>query len=404
MSETPSSTSFRNIPNRLVRSTLLCVPLFDELFTGFEALGIPLMRERLSLSPAEVLWLLGLSTIISMILEPLAALLSDIGSKRVWILVSMPCMALGYFLLGLAHDFWLALIALCILNTGGKLAIGLSQAALIDLAPQESTQAMTRWTLLGGVGDLLAPLLVPTMIGLAFGWTVLCWGAALLWLLASLVLSTQRFGGRNIQPQKQESKGVTLMENLREALTDPVMIRWAVLSLVPSMVDEVFQSVITLYLHDVLHTSNVMISLLLSCAMVSSLLSLLILDRWRIEQHVAPAHLLRWLAFLVLAGFLLLLTQQTLWLVGLALVLINMGAAGWYPISKAQAYARFPGRSGTVRAITSLGAPLEMSLPNVVGAIIGVWGIVAGIGALGLAPCFVLLLTLGDRKLNKRKE
>ncbi|GHO45601.1 MFS transporter [Ktedonospora formicarum] len=404
MSELSSTPQTHIQHPKFVSAALLGVPLLDEATTGLNALGIPLIHEQLGLSPAQVLWLFGLSTLTSMLLEPLIALLSDFGSKRVWILTSMLFLVLGYILLGAAHDFWLALIALCLMGIVGKMAIGLSQAALIDLSPTESTRAMTRWTLLAGIGDLLVPLLVPAIIGLFFGWMALCWGAALCWLLLWLILCTQRFGTRGTTDPKPKSRANALTNNLRAALSDPVMIRWTVLSLIPSMVDEVFQSVITLYLHDSIHVSNLTLSLLLGGATACSPLALFILDRWHLERRVAPSRLLRWLAILVMFGFILLLTQQTLWLVGLALTLINLGAAGWYPIAKGQAYARFPGRSGTVRAITSLGGPLEMALPNIVGVCISLGGIIAGIGILGLAPCFVLLLTLRDRKLNTHQE
>jgi len=74
------------------------------------------------------------------------------------------------------------------------------------------------------------------------------------------------------------------------------------------------------------------------------------------------------------------------------LFVIGFGSSGLYPIAKAEAYARQPGHSGTVRAIISFGAPFEVVLPGIVGLIAGHFGILFGLGFLGLAPLLILVL------------
>jgi hypothetical protein len=72
--------------------------------------------------------------------------------------------------------------------------------------------------------------------------------------------------------------------------------------------------------------------------------------------------------------------------------MIGFGASGLYPIAKAEAYARQPGRSGTVRAIINLGAPFEVALPGITGLIAARFGLLASLGFLGLAPLLILIL------------
>ena len=105
---------------------------------------------------------------------------------------------------------------------------------------------------------------------------------------------------------------------------------------------------------------------------------------------------------IVLAGVVGLLAVHVLWFTVTMLFIINMGAAGWYPIAKAQAYSRFPGRSGLVRAVCNLGAPFEIALPGIVGLVAGRFGAIAGVGVLGLAPVLMLLLLLSSSR-KKRK-
>ncbi len=45
-----------------------------------------------------------------------------------------------------------------------------------------------------------------------------------------------------------------------------------------------------------------------------------------------------------------------------------------------------------VRAVTDLGRPFEVALPGIVGLVAGRFGVLAGVGLLGLAPVLILLL------------
>jgi len=63
-----------------------------------------------------------------------------------------------------------------------------------------------------------------------------------------------------------------------------------------------------------------------------------------------------------------------------------------HQFAKAEAYFRQPKCSGTVRAIISLGAPFEVTLPGIFGLIADRFGILVSLGFLGLAPLLILIL------------
>jgi hypothetical protein len=174
------------------------------------------------------------------------------------------------------------------------------------------------------------------------------------------------------------------------ALHDLLLLRWAVVVRLWTMVDEIFLGFAALYLRDVRHASAPVTSLILAAGMAGTVLGLLALH-WLLKQVSGPV-LLPWLALLTLLGVVGLLLAPTLWLAAGALFLFDLSAAGWYPISKAAAYARMPGRTGTVQAVITLGDPFEVALPLVVGLLAGQFGVVAGLAFLGLAPLGVLLL------------
>lgn len=379
----------------LLRTTLLSVALLDELIAGFPVIGLPLIRDQLGLSYTQIGLLFGIAGMVAMLLEPIINLLSDRGSKRSWIVISALIGAAGFLLKGLAWNFAMLLIAFVITSPANSATVGLSQAALIDQQPQESTRAMTRWTLAGSFGDILAPLVVTLVVALHGGWPALCWITAGVWLWTALSLGLQRFPRPIVASDEDAAQQAPLISGLREALRDPALLRWATLSIIPSMVDEIFLGFAALYMRDILHASQNSIDLAIGLGLIGSLLSLLCLERIAWFRRIAPQHFLVGAACVVLLGVVGFLSLHNIWCAAVTLFIINLGAAGWYPIAKAQAYARFPGRSGTVRAVISLGGPFEVALPGIVGIVAGSFGIVAGVGILALAPVFILLLTLG---------
>src|SRR5579884_3526144 len=100
---------FRNLsPLRLI---LLSMGLFDELMTGFLIVGMPLLRDQLGLTYAQVGLLFSAGAISSMILEPIINLVSDRGSKRWWILGGLLVLACDFALAGTIRSFgWLLFV------------------------------------------------------------------------------------------------------------------------------------------------------------------------------------------------------------------------------------------------------------------------------------------------------
>jgi predicted MFS family arabinose efflux permease len=381
----------------LLRLALLSTTLLDEIVSGFPIVGLPLVRDQLNLSYAQIGLLLSIGGIVAIVLEPMVNLLSDRTPRRYWILGGLLTLALTFILAGNAPNFIVLLLAFALISPASDAALGQSEATLIDQNPQNSTQTMTHWTLMGAIGDLLAPLTVTLIVSMHMGWSALCWLGSILWLAVAGVIWSQRFP-RPTHPSASDSTPQTpLLAGLREALRDPVLLRWATLSLIPAMVDEVFLGFVALYLHDVLHANQATIGLILAIQMGGALFGLFVLDRLLLP-HFKPHSLLTGLAWLALTGMIGLLTTRSLWFAAAALFVINTATAGWFPIAQGQAYLRFPGRAGTVRTVNSLlGAPL-VALPWFVGVVAGQFGVVAGVGMLGLAPILVLVLLIGYRE------
>jgi Na+/melibiose symporter-like transporter len=342
--------------------------------------------------------LFSVGAISGMILDPIISLLSDRSSKRWWILGGFLGLAVGFAQAGSVHNFVLLLAAFALIFPADNAAIGLSEAALIDIAPNDSTHTMTRWTLLSSVGDLLSPLAVTTILAIGLGWSGLCWIAAGLWIAAALFILPQRFPTpTHLLVDNEDTPPVSMLMSLRKALRDPLLLRWAALSILPTMLDEIFLTFSILYLRDILHASELVIGLTVGIQMIGTILGLVVVER--LVGCIAPRRLLTWLALFTIVGVIGLLTVRATWFAAIALFVISSGAVGLYPIAKAQAYACQPGRSGTVRAIINLGAPFEVALPGITGLGAARSGILASLAFLGLAPLLVLILV--PRRISK---
>ncbi|MBA2284545.1 MAG: MFS transporter, partial [Ktedonobacteraceae bacterium] len=317
----------------LLPAVLLSVELLDEIVSGFPVIALPLIRTQFGLSYSQVALIFSVGALSAMLLDPIISIVSDRGSKRWWVAGGLLGLALSDFARGSAPNFAWLLLAFACGTPAGSTAVGLAQASLIDLAPGESTRSMTRWTVLGGVGDLLSPMVVAALVGIGLGWPALCWLAGTIWLLAALVVASQRFpdtrdetGSAEVVPYRD------LLKGMREALRDTQLLRWGVVALVTSMLDEVFVGFVALYLHDVLHVNPALIALIMTVPMIGGLLSLLLLGRL-LRRYPARA-ILFWLALIALVGVILLLSGRTLWLAIVALFIISVGAACWYPLAK----------------------------------------------------------------------
>jgi MFS family permease len=386
-----------------LRGVLLGTALLDELTFGFLVVGLPLARDSFHMTYQQVGLLFTVGAVAALVIEPAINLASDHVSKRVPILSGMFCLVVAFTLAGLTRDYGLLLLAVALANPAIGAAVGLAQAALVEQLPGSATRTLARWTLLSSVGDLLAPLVVAATATVDGGWTALSLIGASLWLLAGSItlplpfprpIPTPTTDERDDEPA--QSTWAELRQAIGTALRDRLLLRWLGILFMATMVDEIFLGFTGLLLHDRLHATIGVTSLILALGMIGGMAGLVIFERVlarHVDHQRIGIQLLPWLALLTLAGIITLLLAQTLWLAAIALVAIGLGATGWYPVAKAAVYGRLPGRAGLALAIVGLLMPLELILPAIVGLLAGQFGLVAALGFLGLAPIGVLLLS-----------
>ena len=391
--------------DRRLRATLLTTALLDELTSGFPVVALPLLRDRLHLGYAQAGFLFTAGALSSLLIEPALNLLADRGSKRPLIASGMFAMILAFVLLGLAATYPLLLLGFVVFYPATGAAVGLSQAALVDVRPADAPRAMARWTLLSGIGDLLSPLAVSLLLALGQGWPAICALGGSVWLAILLLFLRQRFTQRQQSAEtpvagEEEPTHVGIVAGLRLALRNIALLRWVAVNLLCTMLDEIFLAFAALYLHDRLHASPDAVSLTILAGTIGGLLSLVVFER--LLPRMEGSRLLPWLALLTLAAVAAFLLAPGLQFAAPALFLVDFGAACWYPIAQAAAYDCMPGRTGTVQTVIALAAPFEIALPGVVGILSARYGITAGVAFLGLAPLGVLLLAPRSSGLTRK--
>jgi predicted MFS family arabinose efflux permease len=375
-----------------LRVTLFAITFLEEMLSGIPTIGLPLLRHQVELTYTQIGLLFTLGAAMSMVLEPLSNVLSDLNkTKKYWVVGGLIVLAASFTLAGAARSFAVVLLAFALLYPSNDIALGAAQSSLIDENPRRSTPTMLRLAFIGNLGDFLTPLTVTIIALLALGWSSLCWLAAAIWLVVALGASLLRFPP--VERGGSRSHASLLLEGFMAALRNPAMIRWVVLATLPVMLDEVYRSFVSLYLQDMLHLSDDAVETLITIESGAGFAGLAICELL-LALRLTPRQLLVGSALVALLSMTSVLLTRSYWLEGVLLFLVGASSIGWFPLAKAQVYDRLPGRSGTGRALLSLGTPFSVVLPSVVGFISGHFGIISGVGFLETAPIVMLLLLL----------
>lgn len=377
----------------LLQATLFCIPLIDEFVSGIPVLTLPLARADLHISYAQVGLIFTVADLTGLLVNPMLDAISDHWSKPRLVLGGMIGLALGFALASSSASFNWLLLAFMLMGATNGAVVGLGGAILIDQAPNAALATTTRWVLLATIGDLLGPLLVAGTVALQGSWRLLMGSGALIWLAVAFFLSAQRFTTlqtKTTTEAEDQPLWRAISTNLRTGLRTPHLMRWLLLATLPSLLDEMFLGFAALFLTDKLGVAPQMVSLALVVPTLGGLLSLAWLGRW--GNRLAPRHSLSIVAALTLVGLLGFMTAAHSWIALLALFIMGVGVAPWFPLAQAQALMALPGRSGTVGALQSLFAPIEIATPLLIGLIAERWGIQIGVSIFLIAPLLLLCL------------
>jgi FSR family fosmidomycin resistance protein-like MFS transporter len=298
-------------------------------------------------------------------------------------------LAFGLLLTAGSYSFPLLIVAFALLSPASGAFVGLSQAALMDAAPEEREQNMARWELAGSLGNVVAPFGLALAVMLGVGWRSLYALLALFTLL--LVAAAWRFPFDAPLVKREDAERAGLREGLRGvllALRRREVWRWLVLLELADLLMDGLHAYLALYFVDVVGLGETKAGLALvvwTCAgLPGDILLLPLLKRVRGLSY------LRISAAVMLVLFPLFLLAPGAWLKLVMLGLIGFGNAGWYAIMKAQLYSAMEGRSGTVMTLSNVSGLFNALIPLGLGLVAERFGLATAMWLLILGPLALL--------------
>ena len=379
--------------------TLLAVEFLDELVFGIREAAWPLIRDDLSLSYTQIGVLLSVSPIVGHLVEPALGILGDVWRRRALVLAGGVAFAAGTLLVGLSPGFALLLAASMLSYPASGAFVSLSQATLMDAAPERREQNMARWALAGSIGNSVGPVAVGAFVWAGVSWR---WGfvaAGALMLAAVAAAWRQPFATPSVAERGRARAAI--FKGFREALRAlrrRAVLRWLVLLELGDFTYDILRGFLALYFVDVVGAGEGGAALAVAVwtwvGLAGDLAVVPLLERVRGLSYLRVSTsvvLVLFPAVLLAEGF-----STKLALLGL----LGFANAGWYAVIKSKLYDELPGQSGAVAMTLGNVFGLAGSLvPFALGAFAERYGLASMMWLLALGPAALLAgLLLVDEK------
>ncbi|WP_224244364.1 MFS transporter [Hyalangium gracile] len=358
----------------------------DELVTGVVPAGAPELLSTFELTPARAAgWTLVAFQVLGAVLEPPLLALAHGRRERRMRSAGLWLMALTMLAAALAPSYWLLLVALMLYGLASGLGVNLAQAALVSGNPGRSEVVLARWSLLGLIGDLLAPAALAVSVALGLGWRgALLAVGALATVQALAALRAPGAGGDTSQ-----APDVTVRESLRAIVRSRPLLAWSLVTVLCGLMDEVLVAFGALSLSERLGTDATGRAAILSAWVLGGLLGSVLLER--LASRFRPSTLLAVSGLGCAAAYSAWLAASTWLTSAVTLGVAGVFAAAHYPLLRARAFAAMPERPNVVLAAGSLFSALELTLPLLVGAVADGPGLFAAMLVLLAQPLGVVL-------------
>jgi FSR family fosmidomycin resistance protein-like MFS transporter len=364
---------------------LLAIELLDELVGGTRAAAWPLIRRDLHLSYAQVGLLLAVPGLLGSALDPIVGALGDTSRRRAVLVGGGVVFAVSAAASAGALGFWTLLVALALGNPASGAFVSLSQATLMDSAPDERERNMARWTLTGSFGYVGGPVLLTAALWVGVGWR----GALAVLAVGTLPLLFALPQLPRTVDDLHERLWSSLAAALR-ALRSRDVQRWLLLLEALDLLGDVLHGFLALYFVDVVHVTPaeaaVGVAVWTAASLAGDWLLLHVLRRFSGFAYLRTTAVG---ALAVYPAFLLVPGLAPKFVLVAILGLLN---SGWYALPQAALYGALPGRSGAAVAVGGFGGLLGAAVPLVLGVTAGAVGLGATMWTLLIAPVALLVL------------
>jgi MFS family permease len=378
---------------------LLGVEALDELYSGVPSVGSADIQSSFATSYAFTAGaLLVVPGIVALLVEPILFVLADRYPRKWFVCGGLFVMGSSGLAAAAAPNAVALTVDITLAWLGSGCGVALAQATLADAHPKARERAMTRWALLGELGDLGAPLLLAGVAALGLSWRAAY--AVVSVLVLSWACGLTRASFPKLASEEPAPEEPTMRVSLGAALRNRRLLLWLGASALCDLLDEVVVVFAALYLRDHFDAGPIARSVVLGMGVLGALVGVFCADA--LLRRVAPMRLLVVAAVTCSISFVGWLWAPTLWLSGLSFFVVGASAAPMYPIAIARAYASLPGRSGTVNAAAHLFTPLTLALPWLLGALADSVGLRVTLALLLVQPIGILLISARELRVRKK--
>ncbi len=399
----------RSIPRRADASArlvrlMLSARFLDEWWVGLIFVLMPIIRDDLGLSYAQVSVLLASFGWAGWVADPVSGLIGDVWPRRPVIALSAGLMALVLLALTGAGSFGVMLVICVAYSLLSTPIATIADAVLVDAHPGAEGRIVARQTFFDTVGALLAPLTATVLAAVGLPWPLAFGVGAAMFLVYGLLLWRTRFPPNGLAQEAGPAGGGSLglgvmWRNLKTVGTLPEVWRWLFFLTFGDFMTDIAGSFMPLFLADVVGLDAAWVGIFVAVDLAVGLVVLGLLEpvlaRWG-EDRVLR---------LGVAGAGLLFP---LWVLNrdpvvALLLLIPLAAAVTvlWPLGKARLLAASEGRTATVTALTPLTSLPANIIPLLVGGIAEAAGLQLGLMALAVAPPLMLALMGRHRKRGR---
>jgi len=365
--------------------TLLIIEFLDEWVFGLREVAWPLIRDELRLDYGQIGLLMTVPSFLAYGLEAFLGVLGDTWKRRTLILGGGLLFAGSLLGIAISQSFWPLMLVFILINPASGAFVGLSQAALMDSAPDRHEQNMARWTFAGSLGVLAG--VITLAVTLALGWS---WRVPFA-LMAGVFVLVIVWGWRLDYPQQhtldEDGEEVGLWDGLKlavKSLRRVEVVRWLVLLEFCNLMLDILLSFLALYLVDVVHVSEaqagVGVIVWSGIGLTGDFALIFLLERVKgltYLRYSVAAEMVLFPLFLLIPSFEIKLVL---------LALLGLFNAGWYSVLMGQLYSTMQGQSGAVMAVGTLTGLLGSLIPLGIGLLADQFGLGMAMWALMAGP------------------
>lgn len=367
---------------------LYAIELLDELVYGLYGATLPLIKSDLELTYVQVGLLSTIPGLVGIIIEPFIGILGDTRFRRGLVRAGILATTFGLALVAFGQTYAILLVAFCVLYVASGAYVNLAQASLMDLYPSRTEQTMARWTLLGGIGVAIAPLIVTIAFGIGYGWREMYLafaGAAGVYVGLVWRIAFDAHNGAAVEKIDLRA----LVRDFFAVFRNSTLVRFLVLTeLADLMLDKLYE-LTGLYFFDVVGVDIAQAALASAVFTIVGLAGNILLIP--LLERVNGIRVVRLSSSLVILLYVAFLIAPFIWAKYMLIALVSFATAGWFAILRGRTFAALPGQSGMVVAVTALANLSVLLTPTILGAIADSFGLQSAMWLLLLGPVALLI-------------